>query len=222
MLAGNSETICFCHGFSMGLHTYKKQIGSNIWNVTPRYLSPCCRQWGLPATPRCHNESIALFGSTDSVSSSVDLICSSYRRNLITKKSIRTLEHCKLLIRSRWQRPKQNPNKFKCWGTIGGYRFGITTLGSCKMVNLVGGFNPFEKSGSSWIISPNREEYTVKHSWNHHPVKSTCLPTIGIIIIPVHLLVHRLVARSCDKFASSTCDMFWVVKGFYLGVFICG
>ena len=124
MLAGNSETICFCHGFSMGLHTYKKQIGSNIWNVTPRYLSPCCRQWGLPATPRCHNESIALFGSTDSVSSSVDLICSSYRRNLITKKSIRTLEHRKLLIRSRWQRPKKTQTNSSV-----GERLGVTDLG---------------------------------------------------------------------------------------------
>ena len=33
---------------------------------------------------------------------------------------------------------------------------------------LVGGFNPFEKYWSNWIISPGRGEN--KNVWNHHPV----------------------------------------------------
>ena len=76
----------------------------------------------------------------DFVSGSVDLICSSYRRNLITNKwsyEIRTLEHCKLFLCTvvmTTTNKKLGANKFNCWGTIGDYRLGITTLGSCKMV----------------------------------------------------------------------------------------
>ena len=35
---------------------------------------------------------------------------------------------------------------------------------------LVGGFNPFEKYSSNWIISP-RFGVKIKNAWNHHPEK---------------------------------------------------
>ena len=37
-----------------------------------------------------------------------------------------------------------------------------------KVLELVGGFNPFEKYESNWIISPGRDEK--KCIWNHHLV----------------------------------------------------
>ena len=59
---------------------------------------------------------------------------------------------------------------------------------------LVGGFNPFEKYLSNWIISPGRDKNL--KNWNHHPVVRVEAHLFGFTVPGVKLL---LAMKPCHK-----------------------
>ena len=50
--------------------------------------------------------------------------------------------------------------------SLAGQKYGVTYLSKIGRVHLVGGFNPFEKYQSNWIISPGKGEN--KNLWNYY------------------------------------------------------